>query len=401
MRRLAAIIALMLCCAGAWAQSLPSCARADSSSLRIPGDSLRFVRFAERLKAARDCPDSSVTVWHIGGSHVQAGWFSSRIRHNFDSLGLYPAGGRGFLFPYPLAHTNFDRSYYVRGEGEWLGSRSSNPNKAVPVSPRWGVTGLSAYTADTLAAFVFGMQEPFCALHILAQASDTLVRPVAIVGTDTLKCVADSLLHGYYLEFGEPVDSVRIEMRLQDGQHFTVTGLYPESPFNGGVRFVATGVNGARTTTFTDRCPEFGRELQLIHPDLVLLGLGINDSTCPAKDFKPEKFKANYRRLLDKILAVSPDCALVFITNNDSWRYVRRHMVHNDNGAAVREAMFELAQEYDGAVWDLFTLMGGNGSASLWRDEGLMKNDRLHFTREGYELLGDLLYRAIMDECGK
>ena len=28
-----------------------------------------------------------------------------------------------------------------------------------------------------------------------------------------------------------------------------------------------------------------------------------------------------------------------------------------------------------------------------------MKNDRLHFTREGYELLGDLLYTALMREC--
>ena len=73
-------------------------------------------------------------------------------------------------------------------------------------------------------------------------------------------------------------------------------------------------------------------------------------------------------------------------------------MVHNDNGAAVERAMFELAEEYDGAVWDLFEIMGGNGSATAWRDAGLMKKDRLHFTREGYRLLGDMLYAAIMEE---
>jgi lysophospholipase L1-like esterase len=74
-------------------------------------------------------------------------------------------------------------------------------------------------------------------------------------------------------------------------------------------------------------------------------------------------------------------------------------MVHNDNGTAVRKAMYELAGEYNGAVWDLCELMGGNGSAEAWREAGLMKNDRLHFTREGYELLGDLLYTALMREC--
>ena len=74
-------------------------------------------------------------------------------------------------------------------------------------------------------------------------------------------------------------------------------------------------------------------------------------------------------------------------------------MTHNANGEAVRLAMIELAKEYDAAVWDLYGLMGGHGSATEWRDAGLMKNDRLHVTKEGYEVLGDLLYRAIIEEC--
>ena len=287
----------------------------------------------------------------------------------------------------------------MRGVGEWTGTRSSNPNRNVPVTPCYGIMGIAAYTADSLAAFTVGMPEPFVGLHILGQASDTLLRPFVIAGADTLRCIRDTLLRGFYVPFDEPQDSVRVELHLQEGQHFTVTGLLPESLYGGGVKVVSTGVNGARTTTFTERCPEFDRELAMIHPDLVLLGLGINDSTCPAKDFRPEKFKNNYRRLIDRILEQSPGCALVFITNNDSWRYVRRRMVHNDNGEAVRAAMFELAEEYDGAVWDLFTIMGGNNSATAWRDAGLMKNDRLHFTREGYELLGDMLYKAIIQEC--
>ena len=398
MKRLLLIFTLMLSCALAGAQDLPECARPDSSHLSIPGSGERIARFREKLQGVRQCADSSATVWHIGGSHVQAGWFSSRIRHNFDSLGLYPSGSRGYVFPYPLAHTNYDRSYSVRGEGEWTGTRSSNPNKKVPVSPRYGIMGIAAYTADTLAAFTFGAPDPFVGLHLIGEASDTLIKPIVIAGADSLRCMRDTLLNGYYVPFSEPLDSVRIELQLKEGQHFVVTGLLPESLYDSGVKVVSTGVNGARTTTWTDRCPEFDRELSLVHPDLVLLGLGINDSTCPAKDFKPEKFKANYRRLLDRILEQSPECALVFITNNDSWRYVRRRMVHNENGAAVRQAMFELAEAYDGAVWDLFTIMGGNGSATAWRDAGLMKNDRLHFTREGYELLGDMLYRAITEE---
>lgn len=399
MKRVFLIPCLILWCLLAGAATPPECADTDRSALIIPGSGERFAGFARRLKGVREHPDNSATIWHIGGSHVQAGWFSSRLRHNFDSLGLYPSGSRGFVFPYPLAHTNYDRSYSVYGEGEWTGTRSSNPNRDVPVSPAFGIMGIAAYTADTLAAFSLRMPYPFKALHIMGEASDPSVTPVLFAGADSLRCEPDTLLNGFYAHLPEPLDSVRIELRLQDGQSFTVTGLLPESIYKGGVRYVSTGVNGARTTTWTERCPEFEREMALVHPDLVILALGINDSTSPQKDFRPEKFKANYRRLIDRILEQSPDCALLFITNNDSWRYVRRGMTHNGNGEAVRLAMMELAKEYDGAVWDLYGLMGGSGSATEWRDAGLMKNDRLHFTKEGYEFLGDLLYRAIKEEC--
>jgi lysophospholipase L1-like esterase len=354
-------------------------------------------RFRARLKACADSPDSSVTIWHIGGSHVQAGHFSSRMRDNFDSLGHYPAAGRGYIFPYPLAHSNFDWSYRVSGEGEWLGSRSSNPNKKVPVAPSWGILGIAAYTADTTARFSLGTPDAFSRLRILGHASPE-VQPLVLCGADTLRCEADTLLQGYVVEFSAPVDSIEVLPMLKDGEYFCLTGLLPEAPGHGGLSYVSTGVNGARTTTWTERCPEFEREMALVQPDLVILGLGINDAACPAKDFKPEKFKNNYRKLLDMILDASPHCAFVFITNNDSWRYSGRRMVHNDNGAAVEHAMLELAEEYDGAVWDLFEIMGGNGSATQWREAGLMKKDRLHFTKEGYRLLGDMLYTAIMEE---
>jgi len=405
MKRLTAILSTFLgCLAGclfACAATPPDCIRPEFAELYTPGSGERMQKFAEKLKQVREYPDSCATIWHVGGSHVQAGWFSSRLRHNFDSLGLYPVGSRGYIFPYPLAHTNFDHSYNVSYEGEWLGSRSSNPNKKVPVSPSFGITGIAAYTADTLATFSLGTPQTFTGLHILGASSDSLVRPVVLTGTEEIVCEEDTLLQGFYARFYEPVDSVRVELRLLDGQDFTVTGLLPESAVRGGVRYVSTGVNGARTTTWTDRCPEFERELSLVHPDLVILGLGINDSTAPASRFNPEKFKYNYRRLLDVILEQTPDCALVFITNNDSWRYVRRGMVHNENGSAVRQAMIDLAKEYDGAVWDLYSLMGGSGSATAWRDCEMMKKDRLHFTKEGYEFLGDLLYRAIINECNK
>ena len=40
--------------------------------------------------------------------------------------------------------------------------------------------------------------------------------------------------------------------------------------------------------------------------------------------------------------------------------------------------------------------MGGAHTVEKWRDAGLAKNDRLHFTDVGYNLLGDLFVEALM-----
>jgi hypothetical protein len=41
--------------------------------------------------------------------------------------------------------------------------------------------------------------------------------------------------------------------------------------------------------------------------------------------------------------------------------------------------------------------MGGLGSMAKWEKGGLAQKDRIHFTRPGYLLLGDLLFGALMD----
>jgi lysophospholipase L1-like esterase len=41
--------------------------------------------------------------------------------------------------------------------------------------------------------------------------------------------------------------------------------------------------------------------------------------------------------------------------------------------------------------------MGGLNSMKEWEDAGLAKEDKVHFTNEGYRLLGDLLYNAFID----
>ena len=56
------------------------------------------------------------------------------------------------------------------------------------------------------------------------------------------------------------------------------------------------------------------------------------------------------------------------------------------------------AEDHNGAVWDLYEIMGGLGSISVWNEVGLANKDRVHFLVPGYNLLGDMLYNAIIYE---
>ena len=188
-----------------------------------------------------------------------------------------------------------------------------------------------------------------------------------------------------------------VQFHIPEGEEFVLNGLEPLS-WRPGVNYFASGVNGAALTHWVDRCDDLERDLNLVRPDMAILGVGINDSAVSAKDFKPDRFKERYRRLIAKVRRSNPECAFIFITNNDSYRYVRRGMTYNVNAEAVRKAMMELAEEYGAGVWDLYAVMGGAHTVEAWRDAGLIKADRLHFTEEGYALLGDLFVKALMED---
>ena len=70
----------------------------------------------------------------------------------------------------------------------------------------------------------------------------------------------------------------------------------------------------------------------------------------------------------------------------------------NRNGLIVQEAFMEMAEDYGGVVWDQFDVMGGLKSMQNWQNAGLAQKDKIHFTREGYILIGDLLYNALITD---
>lgn len=160
-----------------------------------------------------------------------------------------------------------------------------------------------------------------------------------------------------------------------------------------GIAIDAIGNNGADVTSYLG-CGLFEKQLPGAMPDLLILSLGINDAH--TNRFDPEEYKEHYRELIRKVIAVNPNVAILFTTNNDSYN---KRRYSNKNGPVKQQTILELAAKTGTVVCDPFEIMGGYGSIDQWAVLQMTQRDRVHFTKKGYWLIGELLAEAIADAC--
>lgn len=363
--------------------------RADLNTLQMPGGkSPEFYQFCRKLDTLLVAGRGDVRVLHVGGSHVQGGTLSDRLRRRFLSLRYGIEGGRGLVFPFSAAMTNTPVSYNSSYIGSW-----ESVNCLKPSDLELGLTGVAVTARDTSAKViidlaprerqVLGQRYTFNRVDVLGSGS---LEPVLLMaGRDTLVGVG---AHGLY-HFDLPYYTDWIQLAFVGEGEYSLRGLYLDKS-SGGFSMSEAGINGASTSSWL-RCDLWEEDLRRVMPDMVIFSIGIND--IQGADFDARRFKANYRELVKRVRKVNPRCAILFSGINDSWK---RHDV-NSHTAQAEEAFKELAQEYKAVFWDWYEVMGGAGSMALWEGAGLAQSDKIHFTSNGYKLVGDLLFDAIMD----
>lgn len=364
--------------------------RYDLNKLLFPGDSSSFEELYEKFDEIIFGGAGQVDIMHMGGSHVQAGVFSSQVRKHFQSIQPGLNSYRGFLFPFKIAGTNNPVNYRVGYTGSWEGCRNVERRKACLL----GLSGMSATTYQPGATIRISFNEdyirqPFTRVKVYHLQDSSQYAIEAMDTTYTIQSYPDL---GYTeLSFLNEKDTVELKFvkTTEKQTSFTLFGLKFEND-DPGFAYHAIGVNGADVPAYL-RCDLLELHTQSVDPDLVLFAIGINDAN--TSRFNKKFFKDNYDKLIVKLKAANPELNIVFITNNDSY-YRRRYP--NENGKEVREAMMELAEKHNAAVWDLFSIMGGLDSISQWDQFGLAQRDKIHFTRAGYQLVGDLLFSALV-----
>ena len=170
-----------------------------------------------------------------------------------------------------------------------------------------------------------------------------------------------------------------------------------------GVVLHSIGNNGACYQHY-NQLDSFAARTAVFAPDLIIISLGTNEAFGSCKD--PNAIKNEIHRLVSALQESNPEAAILLTTPMECDRRQRTRrgrrrrrtvFTTNTNCLTVRNIIMQYGAENSIAVWDLYTVAGGKGSAAKWVANSLLaKRDHVHCSAEGYRLQGKLLAEALI-----
>ena len=410
-----------------------------------------IAKFLQKLDSIEVTKQKKVRIVHIGDSHIQADLFSGKMRSLLQSK--FGNAGLGFTFPYNLASTN--GSHYIKYSSSISFSNYRNV-KVIDEKPV-GLSGIALYTenndfaielsvrdkaylfntikvvaplkdnfnlAKTSKNFVIESSKPKViyhkiksgeALSIIAnkynctiseikkannlrsntiQAGKTLLiptdekEPVKISKSEfiPLTIFEDTNSYNYFSE--ESLDKIYITSNDKTTD-FSLNGILLENN-NSGIVYSAIGVNGAKASDYL-KYPLFFEQLKAVEADLVVISLGTNES------FDKQETVTFYTSLEEMLLSIKKQNPKVEILLTTPPPSLFQKKYPNTFVASYTKAILDFAEKNNYAVWDMYINMGGLYSVNSNTKKGLMSRDKVHYSKQGYELQGELFFAALME----
>lgn len=358
----------------------------ESNRIAYYGNSsLQFERIYKKFSPMIKLGKGQVRILHIGDSHLQADFFSGRVRANFQSIFLGLQGARGMICPYMKGCPD---SYKITYGTQWQHYNILSKEQST-------IFANTVYTTEKNASIRIAVnhRNPIKYDFDKVRIYHSPLKPQERIDIDYPSykkvCVEDGYtvftLNGY-------TDTINISVNKTSNDTLFIHGFYFDNE-DAGVVYNVTGVNSAEARHYLKIKSD--ESLKTLGLDLIIISLGTNDCY---EASGVESFASNLTEFVAKIREQIPDVAILLTTPSDCWykkKYVNKRMKE------ARNIIKEVAKQNDCAVWDWYEVMGGEGASSKWVDRQLMQKDRVHLTLNGYYLQGDLLFNALWSEIEK
>ena len=393
---LSVFIALQAALAFAQDKTYPFICRDSNRIITNNCDWSRLKRTTQMLTQA-DSTLVKLSVLHIGDSHIQGGMLSEALRQTLQSK--YGNGGRGLIAPLKLAGTNQPADYsFTSANRAWKATKLTS-NKRREGASLTGIAVAFASPALSLNIGVNNIDDSFSSvtlLHAPAKgniSANSTEMSITKTGNDFLP---------YATTFALP--SACQQLPLYNLSR--ISELWGAILHNNrsGVVLHSIGNNGACYQHY-NQLDSFASRTALFAPDLIIISLGTNEAFGNFRD--TQAIKNEIHRLVSALKESNPEAAILLTTPMECdrrqrtrrGRRRRRRTVFttNTNCLTVRNIIMQYGAENNIAVWDLYTVAGGKGSAAKWVANSLLaKRDHVHCSAEGYRLQGKLLAEAII-----
>ena len=354
-------------------------------------DSSAMMGFYKKLNNYLSGKEKEIVIAHIGGSHVQGGFWGDELVTKFQSLRKTEGSGF-FAFPYKIVKTNSPPYYKSFSDGKWKRCRSATVKE---LCGDFGVAGITATTNDS--ATTFGIKIDSCRHHRTfnsVKVFHNFNKSFSLAQANAFNATRNDFQGAGYSEFifDRQLDSINFVLLRKDTlqKDFVLYGFDVRNTSAPGVYYAALGANGASTLSAL-RCKLLTQQLAAIRPDLVIFSLGVND--VQDKNFSADEYMAHYDTLVSWVKAASPECAILFTTITDN--YVKRRRP-NKKSNTVEYCIQKLMHKHGAAMWDMYGVMGGYKSILKWYKAGYARRDKVHFSAHGYYIFADLMFDALM-----
>lgn len=343
--------------------------------------------FYSRLYELKTKKTGTVSIVHIGDSHIQADFLSDMVRDGFQQF--FGNAGRGLVFPYQLAKSNAPDDIVSLSSISWEFNRLAHPE----IDIAYGVSGFGIQTKKTEADINFYLRPvesapAFSRLKFFLDSSTSTSWVLQIANSDPyiLKRDVEDSLPYQLVNLEQPVTGFSLSaLPSESPKAFYGVSLENESP---GVIYHTIGVNGARYDQYNN-ASLFWQQLPALNADLYIVSLGTNEAQ--KAGFVESVFTRELDLLITKLKQSSPGASILLTTAPDSYKGRGSNTVLR----SLNTSLTNYCNKNYIPLWDLYRITNGYGSAYTWSRRGLMSRDRIHFTAEGYRLQGNLLMIAL------
>jgi hypothetical protein len=319
----------------------------------------------KKLQKIKKTKKGQLNIVHIGDSHIQADLICKVLRQGFQDY--FGNAGRGLVFSHQLAKSNAPSDVFSSSNVVWKHNRCAHPEtntlhgiSGFGIHSTSGDAKISLHIKNDLVDYRFdkiqlflGDENSSYTLRTLDESRSYNFETKIDIDTPSTTILLDSLTNGFSF--------YKNKSKYQDSGLFSFYGASLTKKDSSGVIYNNVGCNGAQFWQFS-KSKLFFKQLKALKGDLYILSFGTNEAQ--NSKIVTDSFISQIDVFVKSIKSINPNA--VILNNNFSY-------------------------------WDLYNISGGYLGAKMWNNNNLMAKDLVHYTKDGYNLQGNLLLEAFVN----